>query len=112
MNRATRREAGEAPSFDARPVEGPAADAELAAVCKALGHPTRVRMLRFLRLREGGATVSELVLELESAQSTVSEHLRILREVGLVVADEESRKGAYHADVHHLRRLKAVVGSL
>lgn len=107
----SRRETGE-PPFDARPVEGPAADAELAAVCKALGHPTRVRILRVLRLRDDGATVSELVEELSAAQSTVSEHLRVLREVGLVVAGEESRKSAYHADVHHLRRLKAVVGSL
>jgi len=56
--------------------------------------------------------VSEIVEELASAQSTISEHLRVLREVGLVVASEESRKSAYQADVHHLRRLKAVVGSL
>ena len=109
--RRQRRDSHE-PPFDARPVEGPAADAELAAVCKALGHPTRVRILRLLRLRDDGATVSELVEELASAQSTISEHLRVLREAGLVVASEESRKSAYQADVHHLRRLKAVVGSL
>ena len=100
------------PAFDVRPVEGPDADAELALVCKALGHPTRVRIVRFLRVRETGATVRELVTELVSAQSTISEHLAVLRECGLVVASEESRKGAYHTDVHHLRRLKALVGSL
>ena len=57
------------------------------------------------------ATVRELVTELASAQSTISEHLAVLRECGLVVASEENRKGAYHTDVHHLRRLKALVGS-
>jgi len=100
------------PTFDVRPVEGPDADAELALVCKALGHPTRVRIVRLLRGRESGATVRELVTELVSAQSTISEHLTVLRACGLVVASEENRKGAYRTDVHHLRRLKALVGSL
>ena len=107
----SRRPAREA-AFDVRPVEGPEADAELVLVCKALGHPTRVRIVRLLRAREEGATVRELVTELASAQSTISEHLAVLRECGLVVANDESRKGAYINDVHHLRRLKALVGSL
>ncbi len=112
IKREARRAREVTPTFDARPVEGPEADGELALVCKALGHPTRVRIVRFLRVRETGATVRELVTELASAQSTISEHLSVLRECGLVVASEESRKGAYHTDVHHLRRLKALVGSL
>lgn len=99
-------------SFDARPVEGPDADRELAKMGKALGHFARVHILRLLRRHEGGLTVLELVQALGLAQSTVSEHLRVLREARLVVADPQSRKGAQRVDVHHVRRLKALVGSL
>ncbi len=98
--------------FDARPVEGPEADRGRAQVGNALGHVARVHILRVLRRNETGATVAELVETLGLAQSTVSEHLRVLREAELVVADPESRKGAQHVDIHRLRRLKALVGSL
>jgi ArsR family transcriptional regulator len=105
-----RREAEEV--FDARPVEGPEADRELALVGKALGHLARVHILRILRRNENGATVAELVAALGLAQSTVSEHVRVLREAELVLSDPLSRKGAQRVDVHRLRRLKALVGSL
>jgi DNA-binding transcriptional ArsR family regulator len=92
---------------DLRPVEGAAADRELAVLGKALGHATRVAILRALRQRES-ATCAELVAELGSAQSTISEHVRILREAGLV----RSLDHGYEVDVHRVRRLKALVGSL
>jgi ArsR family transcriptional regulator, arsenate/arsenite/antimonite-responsive transcriptional repressor len=100
------------PSLDLRPVEGPEADDDLGRLAKALGHPTRVMILRRVRAMDG-CTCTELVAELKLAQSTVSEHLRVLREAGLVHASErESPRNPYRADVHRLRRLKALVGSL
>ena len=63
------------------PVEGPAADEELAAFAKAIAHPTRVRILRMLARKEA-RMCSHIVDELPLAQSTVSEHLRILRSAG------------------------------
>ena len=93
---------------DLRPVEGIDADRDLAHLAKALAHPGRVTIVRLLRANDG-STCAQLVRELGLAQSTVSEHLRFLREAGLVhVADD----GSYHIDVHRLRRLKAVLGSL
>lgn len=94
---------------DLRPVEGDAADADLGTLAKALGHPTRVRIIRILRAGEG-ATCSALVEALSLAQSTVSEHLRLLREAGIVSVDTADR--TYRVDVHRVRRLKALVGSL
>lgn len=97
---------------DLRPVEGKEADDDLARLAKALGHPTRVMILRRVRVMDG-CTCTELVAELGLAQSTVSEHLRVLREAGLVHAGEgEAPRNPYRADVHRLRRLKALVGSL
>jgi ArsR family transcriptional regulator, arsenate/arsenite/antimonite-responsive transcriptional repressor len=68
-------------------VDGPAADEELAAFAKAIAHPTRVRILRMLATKEA-RMCSHIVDELPLAQSTVSEHLRILRSAGLVQANE------------------------
>jgi len=96
---------------DLRPVEGTEADEDLALLAKALGHPTRVAIVRFLRQGEG-ASCGELVRALGLAQSTVSEHLRILREAGIARAPEDSPRGPYRVDVHRLRRLKALTGSL
>lgn len=102
-----RTEAPERP--DLRPVEGNAADADLAHLGKALGHPARVAILRYLRAHDGG-TCAELVRTLGLAQSTVSEHLRVLRDAGLAIPSDDA--SGYRIDIHRVRRLKALVGSL
>ena len=79
-----------------------------AAVFQALGHPTRVKIIRILRAE--GTTCTALVERLSLAQSTVSEHLRLLREAGIVTVADAGR--VYQVDVHRVRRLKALVGSL
>jgi DNA-binding transcriptional ArsR family regulator len=64
-------------------LEGPEADDELAKLAKAIGHPARVRILRMLSQKEA-RVCSQIVGELPLAQSTVSEHLRILKDAGLI----------------------------
>lgn len=61
-----------------------------AGVAKALGHPARLQIVELLAHQEQ-CRGAELFAELPLAQSTVSEHLKILREAGLVSA---SRVGA------------------
>jgi ArsR family transcriptional regulator len=70
------------------------ADGELAAFGKAIGHPSRVRILRMLAPKEA-RTCSLIVDEFPLAQSTVSEHLRILRCAGLVQANENGPRVSY-----------------
>jgi ArsR family transcriptional regulator len=96
---------------DLRPVEGPSADEDLSLLARALGHPSRVRIVRSLRLGDG-SSVGKLVEELGLAQSTVSEHLRVLREAGLVTSGQDVDGKRLFLDVHRIRRLKALVGSL
>lgn len=65
-------------------VEGLSVDeARAAAVFRAIGNPARVRILRELADNPGCVT-GELVGLLPLAQSTVSEHLRVLKEAGVV----------------------------
>lgn len=66
-------------------------DAEMAAIGKALGHPVRIAILELFHAH-CPRTVGGIVSELPLAQSTVSKHLAILREAGLVrTIREESR---------------------
>ena len=97
------------PEADLRPVEGTEADEELALLAKAVGHPARVRILRLLSHREA-RVCSQIVDELPLAQSTVSEHLRILKEAGLIRSWEEGARIGYCINYPVLRRLKALVG--
>jgi ArsR family transcriptional regulator len=90
------------------PVDGPVADEELAAFAKAIGHPTRVRILRMLARKEA-RMCSHIVDELPLAQSTVSEHLRILRSAGLVEANENGPRVGYCIVPSALKRLKSLL---
>lgn len=95
----------------ARPVEGPIADAEFAAFAKAVAHPVRVRILRMLARKEARAC-SVIVDELPLAQSTVSEHLRILKQAGLVQANEQGLRVSYCIVPSALKRFKALLGAI
>jgi ArsR family transcriptional regulator, arsenate/arsenite/antimonite-responsive transcriptional repressor len=57
----------------------------LASISRALSHPARVRIVRLLAA-QAECSGSEVFAELPLAQSTVSEHLRVLREAGLVAS--------------------------
>jgi ArsR family transcriptional regulator, arsenate/arsenite/antimonite-responsive transcriptional repressor len=96
---------------DLRPVEGEAADEELSSLAKALGHPARVQILRLLS-RRGTCICGEIVEELPLAQSTVSQHLKVLKDAGLVQGEIDGPRTCYCIDPQVLRRLKALVGSL
>jgi ArsR family transcriptional regulator len=96
---------------DLRPVEGPEADDELAALAKALGHPARVRILRLLA-RKHACICGDIVDELPLAQSTVSQHLKVLKQAGLVRGDVDGPRVCYCIEPRALRRLRALVGGL
>lgn len=87
------------------------ADEELAAFAKAIGHPIRVRILRMLARKEA-RMCSLIVDEFPLAQSTVSEHLRILRCAGLVQANENGLRVSYCIVPSALKRLKALLEAM
>ncbi len=92
-------------------VAGPVDDETLAAMTKALGHPTRVRIVRLLAERRTCVT-GDLVAELPLAQSTISEHLRILREAGLVAGEIEGPRTSYCLNRAALAALEGALASL
>jgi ArsR family transcriptional regulator, arsenate/arsenite/antimonite-responsive transcriptional repressor len=77
--------------------EFPPKDQQIAAVAKALSHPARVAILRALAKR-GTCICGEIVEVLPLAQSTVSQHLKDLKESGLVAGEVDGTKSCYCID--------------
>jgi ArsR family transcriptional regulator len=96
---------------DLRPVEGKEADEELAALAKALGHPARVQILRILA-RRTACVCGDIVDELPLAQSTVSQHLKVLKEAGLIRGDVDGPRVCYCIEPRTLRRLKVLMAGM
>ncbi|MGE0756605.1 MAG: ArsR/SmtB family transcription factor [Pirellulaceae bacterium] len=83
----------------------------LAALAWGVAHPMRVRILRILAQRET-CICGELVHELPVAQSTVSQHLKILKDVGLVQGEIDGPRVCYCINRESLAELKQLVGEL
>lgn len=69
-------------------------DDPIACVAKALGHPARLRILRLL-LETPGCIGGDIVDAVGLAQSTVSEHLRILKAAGAVRGEIDGPRVCY-----------------
>jgi ArsR family transcriptional regulator len=70
--------------------------ARLAAVAKALGDPIRLQLIDVLRKHAGKVCVYELVPLFDVSQPTVSHHLKILREAGLVDSERQGLWAYYY----------------
>lgn len=69
-------------------------DNEMAAMAKALAHPARLRILRLLA-RAPGCIGGDIVDAVGLAQSTVSEHLRILKAAGVITGQIDPPRVCY-----------------
>ncbi|MCU0704963.1 MAG: metalloregulator ArsR/SmtB family transcription factor [Fimbriiglobus sp.] len=87
------------------------ADDELAALAWAVAHPARVRILKLLIDKEA-CVCGELVELMPLAQSTVSQHLKILKEAGLVQGEVDGPKVCYCVNPDGLTRLKKLIAAL
>jgi ArsR family transcriptional regulator len=86
-------------------------DDALATLAKAAAHPARLRILRFLAGQQACIT-GDIVTELDLAQSTVSEHLRILREAGLVQGEIEGPRTRYCLNPNGLSELTLGIAAI
>ena len=88
-----------------------AANELLAQFSNALGHPARIAILRLL-LRRDTCICGEIVDELPLAQSTVSQHLKQLKEAGLIRGEVDGPRVCYCVDEGAIALLKALVDGL
>jgi ArsR family transcriptional regulator len=79
-------------------------DAQLAEWCKALGHPARIAILKTLAVRKE-CVCGDLVTDLPLAQSTVSQHLKQLKDAGLIDGVVDGPRSRYCLNSRNFRRL-------
>ena len=84
---------------------------DLVAMFKALGDPVRLRLVSMIASHEGGeACVCHLAPAFELSQPTISHHLRVLREAGLLTCQRRGTWVFYRVVPAALARLAAVLG--
>ena len=89
----------------------PAADVELARFARALAHPARVRIVRLLA-RRGACVCGQIVLDLPLAQATVSQHLKVLKDAGIIRGQVDGPRVCYGLDPGALKRVKELIRGL
>jgi ArsR family transcriptional regulator, arsenate/arsenite/antimonite-responsive transcriptional repressor len=97
------------------PVAYPAIDRDraesIAAVAKALGDPIRVQLVDVLRQHAGKVCVCELVPLFDLSQPTVSHHLKVLREAGVVGSERRGLWAYYYVHPNALEELSTWLNS-
>lgn len=86
-------------------------DTDIATLAKALGHPARIRILRLLQ-DSPGCIGGEIVGAVGLAQSTVSEHLRILKSAGIITGEIDGPRICYALDTAALAPLAHFIDAL
>ena len=98
---------GPAPTNDAAKVD----PVDLAVLCKALAHPARVQLLTYLA-SYGACYFGSLAEILPLAPSTISQHVTVLKEAGLILASADEQRVCYCVNPTRLEALKTMVAQL
>ncbi|MGA6119512.1 ArsR/SmtB family transcription factor [Sphingobacterium anhuiense] len=83
----------------------------IANITKALGHPARIAIIEYL-LKVNTCICSDIVDELPLAQSTISQHLKELKNAGLIKGNIEGTSICYCIDENTFAVLKAYFGNI
>jgi ArsR family transcriptional regulator len=84
---------------------------DLARMCKAISHPARLRLLRHL-IDYGQCYFGSLTDVLPLAPSTISQHVSILKEAGLIEGSSDVLRVCYCVNQERLQQLKQAIGAL
>ncbi|MFO0321769.1 MAG: ArsR/SmtB family transcription factor [Bacteroidota bacterium] len=86
-------------------------DVQIAKYAKALANPARIAILKLL-IKKQACICGDIVDELPLSQSTVSQHLKELKALGLIKGDVEGVKVCYCIDEKEWERVKKVLNNL
>ena len=81
--------------------------ARMAEVAKALGDPIRLQLVDVLRKHAGKVCVCELVPLFDISQPTLSHHLKVLRDAGIVASERQGLWAYYYVNPDTLEELSA-----
>ena len=83
----------------------------LAIACKALSHPARLEILHTLA-RRGACICGEIVDVMPLSQATVSQHLKVLKDAGLISWENDGQKSCYCINNETIRVLREKIEGL
>ncbi|MDQ3048303.1 MAG: metalloregulator ArsR/SmtB family transcription factor [Bacteroidota bacterium] len=83
---------------------------KIAKYTKALGHPARIAILELL-IKKNSCICGDIVTELPLSQSTVSQHLKELKDAGLIKGEIEGAKVCYCIDEKEWDSVKNYLGN-
>jgi len=86
-------------------------DFEISRLAKALAHPARVAILRML-IERGDCICGQIVGVLPLAQATVSQHLKVLKEAGLIQGEVDGPRVCYGVNPKAVKRFKELIEGL
>ncbi|NRR29126.1 winged helix-turn-helix transcriptional regulator [Oxalobacteraceae bacterium] len=84
---------------------------QIAQLCKALAHPARVQLLAYLAAY-GACYFGNLADVLPLAPSTISQHVSILKQAGLILGSSEEQRVCYCINPERIQQLKDLIGRL
>ena len=84
---------------------------DLAILIKALGHPARIAIIEYL-LKVNSCICGDIVNELSLAQPTISQHLKELKNAGLIKGNVEGNSVCYCIDENGFEKLKFFFGQV
>jgi len=79
---------------------------ELSALAKAIGHPARIAIIEYL-LQTDACVCGDIVELLPLAQATVSQHLKELKNAGLIKGSIEGTSVCYYIDENGFEKIKS-----
>jgi ArsR family transcriptional regulator len=92
-------------------IAAPAEEARTVRMLRAIAHPARFRIVKLLAARQA-CVCGDLVDELPLAQSTVSEHLKVLKDAGIVRGTIEGPNTCYCLEPDAIAWLQREFGAL
>ncbi len=87
-------------------------DEELADVMRALGHPVRLSILRILSQKHSDCCCTDVTECLPLAQSTVSQHIKVLLDAGLIERHAKGTRNCYSLNTTRLEALNGAFSGL
>ena len=81
---------------------------EISSICKVLGHPARVAILEYISI-QNSCICNDLVSEIGLAQATISQHLRELKNIGLLQGEIEGKSVCYCINHDKWNSMKALM---
>ncbi|MFB1012817.1 MAG: metalloregulator ArsR/SmtB family transcription factor [Bacteroidia bacterium] len=83
---------------------------QIAAIAKVLGHPARIAILQYVATTKG-CVCGDLVLEIGLAQATISQHLKELKNIGIIQGTIEGTSVCYCINTSRWLEIKSALGA-